>query len=470
MPSFALPSFGTPSRTPPGPARRRATALLRTLAVLAAALVLTAAAGAAAHPGRTSGGTPPLAPDVVHTGTGPTGYRVTFRYKDPDATRVQIKGEWYFADPYELAALSTDDGTALETPGTPPTRWRPGDIPLAYPNSPAANWPVTDMKRGPGGVWTYTTPLPSGVFTYSFYVDCADDTQATCTAASDPANPPWNEHDGKVLGTVERTSQVYVPADTRFGTVDAAWQGPSPTGRRGTLRHLTYPAPTSVTPPGENHLSVYTPAGYDPRRAKPYPTLYLFSGDATEMDWSTQGDAGHILDHLIATGQIPPMVVVMPNTAGFPASTGYASFDRNLTDTLIPYLESHYHVSTTAGDRAAAGLGYGASLTNSLLFDHTSAFGSYGVFSPGRRGNYTLPAASALTDAQVTALSAARVYVGGGWQDPSHDYHADEVSLLSGLGVAVTPGFVNGGHSWSAWRVNLKDFLTHTAFFPPVAG
>ncbi|MFD4562389.1 hypothetical protein ACFWP5_50205 [Streptomyces sp. NPDC058469] len=50
--------------------------------------------------------------------------------------------------------------------------------------------------------------LPSGVFTYSFYVDCADPAQTGCTARSDPANPPWNEHNGKAIGTVEATSQV----------------------------------------------------------------------------------------------------------------------------------------------------------------------------------------------------------------------------------------------------------------------
>jgi hypothetical protein len=95
-----------------------------------------------------------FSPQVTRTGTGPTGYQVTFRYRDPTATRVQIKGEWYFAAPYELSALSSPEGITIETPGTTPAHWRPGDIPIAYPNSPAANWPVLEMKRGAGGVWT----------------------------------------------------------------------------------------------------------------------------------------------------------------------------------------------------------------------------------------------------------------------------------------------------------------------------
>ena len=35
-----------------------------------------------------------VSPEVTHTGTGPTGYTVTFRYHAPTATRVQIRGEW----------------------------------------------------------------------------------------------------------------------------------------------------------------------------------------------------------------------------------------------------------------------------------------------------------------------------------------------------------------------------------------
>lgn len=50
---------------------------------------------AAAHGSTTR----PLSPQVTHTRTAPTGYQVTFRYRDPKATRVQIKGEWYFANP-----------------------------------------------------------------------------------------------------------------------------------------------------------------------------------------------------------------------------------------------------------------------------------------------------------------------------------------------------------------------------------
>ncbi|WP_433473839.1 hypothetical protein ACQPZP_34310 [Spirillospora sp. CA-142024] len=140
---------------------------------------------------------------------------------------------------------------------------------MAYPNSTAANWPVVDMTKH-GDVWTYTTPLPSGVFSYGFYVNCAGPKQVGCSEVVDPSNPPWNVKRTGVEGSVEPVSQVYVPSDPRFRTQDLSWQAPN--SRHGSLTDITYTAPTSQTPAGHNHLGVYTPPGYDPKRAQPYPT------------------------------------------------------------------------------------------------------------------------------------------------------------------------------------------------------
>lgn len=440
------------------------------VAVAAAAVCSASVAIAQATPDRlpASRGAA-LSPQIVHTGRAPTGYTVTFRFRDPSATRVQLKGEWYFGNPYELSELAgTSASDVVQTPGLLPTQWRPGDIPLPYPNSNAANWPVIDMtKDGHTGVWSFTTPLPSGVFSYGFYVNCADPAQTGCTEVADPSNPAWNVHGSKVDGSVEPVSQVYVPSDPRFQSQDLSWQAPS--DRRGALTDVTYPAPTSLTPAGENYLGVYTPPGYDPHRTQPYPTVYMFAPD-DEVAWTTQGDLANILDNLIDTGEIQPMVVVTPNVQGFPAATDSSTFDADLTNSIIPFVESHYNVATSAAQRAAGGLGYGASIVNSLLFDHTGEFGFYGAFAPGIKGPYTLPTAQTLTTDQVAALKRVSISIGGGLQDPSHWYHASEVALLTSAGVPVYPDFVNGGHNWYSWRLNARDFLTHVAFFPAPAG
>ena len=114
-------------------------------------------------------------------------------------------------------------------------------------SSTAANRPVTEMTKH-GDVWTFTTPLPSGIFSYGFYVNCASATGAGCTEVSDPANPPWNDVNGVSTGSVEPTSQVYVPSDPRFRTVNYAWQVPS--RDHGKLVDVSYPDPQSTSPAG----------------------------------------------------------------------------------------------------------------------------------------------------------------------------------------------------------------------------
>jgi len=65
------------------------------------------------------------------------------------------------------------DPTFVPFAGRLPSQWKPGDFPIANPNNgAAANWPVADMVKGADGVWTYTTPMPSGTYTYSYYRNC----------------------------------------------------------------------------------------------------------------------------------------------------------------------------------------------------------------------------------------------------------------------------------------------------------
>src|SRR5260221_9043349 len=211
-----------------------------------------------------------ISPEVVHTGTGPTGYTVTFRYYDgnPATTNVKIRGEWYLSD--------VADTTTTTSAGRLPGQYQPGDFPIAFPNRGAApNWPAIPMTQDPNTlVWSYTTPLPPGTWTYGFLLNCSDDTMnstAGCPTSgeiSDPANPPWN-----TTGSVEPDSQVYVPSDPPFGTADLSWQAPSPVP--GTLTDVSYPDPQSTSPAGSHPLAVYTPPGYNPKRRLPYPTLYL---------------------------------------------------------------------------------------------------------------------------------------------------------------------------------------------------
>jgi enterochelin esterase-like enzyme len=424
------------------PGKRALAAACMALGAGALALVAT---GPAAH----AAGHAKLGPTVTHTGKGPTGYTVTFRYYDPTATSVQIKGEWYFSDPAQTTGTSSQ--------GLLPSQWRPGDVPIASPNATAANWPVAEMTEDAAtGVWSFTTPLPSGTFNYGFFVNCASSAGTGCTEVSDPANPPWNDVNGVSTGSVEPTSQVYVPSDPRFGTVSYSWQAPSKP--QGKLVDVSYPDPQSTSPVGSHPLVVYTPPGYNQNRKSPYPTLYLsHGGGGNEVDWSTQGVAVSIIDNLIRTGRIQPMVVVMTNFNGLP--NGNAGYSTDVIDNVIPYVEAHYDVSASPNERAIAGLSAGGARVNDLLVNHTSEFGYYSVMSPG--GGFP----TTVTAAQAAAINSLHgLQIGGGLQDPIRANLTTEESELSAAGVRFTDDSVNGGHEWYVWRILLRDFLTQTAF------
>jgi enterochelin esterase-like enzyme len=444
-------------------AKRRQAAAVYGRVVCPVAVLLATLLGAVAGSGssQAQATTSGFSPVVQRTGKPPTGYTVTFRYRNPRAKSVYLEGEWYFSSPGHASPYSSQ--------GLLPTQWEPGDFPLGWPNiATTAGWPLSNMKKDPRtGVWSYTAPLPSGEFNYSFAVNCTDAEMASatgCPTISDPSNPPWNDRHGVSVGSVEPTSQVYVPSDPAFHTVNYWWQ--APTSPHGALRDVTYAAlsGTSSSSPGANYLAVYTPPGYEPHRSTPYPTLYLSAGYVSnEVDWSTRADAASILDHLIDKGQVEPMVVVMTNFAwaafGLAACSG-DGYDQNLISRVIPFVQSHYDVSAEPSQRAFAGLSCGGGLAVSLLLDDPNEFGYYGAFSP-YPGNL-----SALTPAQASSIKKVQVLVGGGKDDPIHFYAQEDVAALNKVGIKFFSDFINGGHDWYVWRILLHDFLARVAFRP----
>src|SRR4029079_7511563 len=96
---------------------------------------------------------------------------------------------------------------------------------------------------------------------------------------------------------------------------------------------------------------VYTPAAYDPRRAQPYPVLYLLHGLGDDAERWLTGDGGaiNIFDNLIAQKKAIPMVVVAP--LGYGTSTGPAGgrtaeniigYTKILLDHAMPIVHKGY--------------------------------------------------------------------------------------------------------------------------------
>ena len=98
---------------------------------------------------------------------------------------------------------------------------------------------------------------------------------------------------------------------------------------------------------------VYLPPCYDEEPERRYPVLYLFHGQSYNDDqWDRLG-VDETSDRLIAAGEIPPLIVVMPfeRYGGQPTDT---HFSQAITDILLPYIDQIYRTIPDRRHRAVA--------------------------------------------------------------------------------------------------------------------
>ena len=143
-------------------------------------------------------------------------------------------------------------------------------------------------------------------------------------------------------------------------------------------------------------MYVYTPPGYDNSTEK-YPVLYLLHGGGEDQKgWASQGKTDLILDNLIVENKAKPMIIVMMDgnigiqggIAGFNENS-LKSFENELKNGAMPYIENNFRVLNDAKNRALAGLSLGGLQTLHAGVRNTELFAYLGVFSSGWFANNT---------------------------------------------------------------------------------
>jgi len=218
--------------------------------------------------------------------------------------------------------------------------------------------PKADMENEADGFWTFTTqPMAPGLHYYMVVVDGAE--------VSDPGSTAYfgGSKWASAVEVPEAGATYYLPQGVPHGQVREAWYDSKVTG---TWRHAL----------------VYTPPSYDTHLKERYPVLYLqHGGGEDESGWTRQGKANFILDNLIAAGKAKPMIVVMAN--GYARRTGQpppdlagksfgspemrkameammSVFEDDVTQALIPFIDSTFRTIPDRDHRAMAGLSMGA--------------------------------------------------------------------------------------------------------------
>jgi enterochelin esterase family protein len=139
----------------------------------------------------------------------------------------------------------------------------------------------------------------------------------------------------------------------------------------------------------ERRVWIYTPAGYDPTRSEPYDLLVLLDGTA----FVRMSPLPTILDNLIATGAIPPLVAVMPcslsQSIRFRELLLHDPFNAFLAEELIPWAHRTVHVANDPDRVVICGASAGGLAATYAAVEHPELFGNVlslsgaFVFSPG---------------------------------------------------------------------------------------
>ncbi len=239
---------------------------------------------------------------------------------------------------------------------------------------------------------------------------------------------------------------------------------------------------------------VYLPDGYENGRLR-YPVLYLLHGaNADEKAWVDFGHIREKADALIASGKIPPAIIVMP---GCPSMWWVDGANDKAESAfwmdIVPAVGKRYRTIETRGGRLLAGL----------------SAGGYGAVRYGLRYPEKVAAVAALSPAVYAksppATSAARInppflhpdgkFNQKSWEEHNYPqliegYFAQPLRLpfylVSGdndsYGIAFETALlfkqlyerqpdlselrvVDGGHSWSVWEPAINDALAYVFKF-----
>jgi enterochelin esterase-like enzyme len=334
-----------------------------------------------------------------------------------------------------------------------------GSITFRYQNAAASAVTVsTDasmqpltMQKDSSGLWTVTTPsLGAEYYSYTFVVDGVPQI--------DPLNGDVNAN------IVNASSSVLVP-----GHPSAPWELTQiPHGN--LTRHVLTTYIARGLPMNQEPYTVYTPPNFDAKRKGGYPVLFLLHGWSDYGDaWITVGRAQYILDSLISTGSIVPMIVVMPQgygeysfvTSGHtvwddPAKiTGNITlFSKMLMQEIVPAVEREYPIAKGRENHAIAGLSMGGLESLTIGINQSSYFGYVGGFSSALKH---LDFSKQMMD-PGQARDLRLLWVACGTSDDLIAPNREFVTWARAKKLPITPIETEGKHTWLVWRDNLIHF------------
>ena len=226
--------------------------------------------------------------------------------------------------------------------------------------------------------------------------------------------------------------------------------------KHGTLRNQSV---FSVLTSSSYQLQIYLPPGYDSVSASAYPSVYFQDG----TDYTDLGDAINILDNLIDSNKIKPVIgiFVRPNNRNVEYAESkrnhYASFFEN---ELTHFIDSCYNTIKAPSGRLVLGDSFGGNISALIAYNRPDVFGNCGLqsaaFWPNKYEVYNLITNGVAKDVKIHS-------VWGSYESLSSNLK-DFDTILSKKGYQIKCAEYPEGHSWGLWKAHLDDMLIY--FFP----
>ena len=300
-----------------------------------------------------------------------------------------------------------------------------------------------DLVKNNDGVWEITTDsLSEGIHYYSLIIDGV--------AVADPASESFYG-----MGRMASGFEVPFKGDGYYEERNVP---------HGDIRIKRYYS--NVTNTWRNFY-MYTPPGYDENFSSKYPVLYIMHGGGEDQrGWAAQGKTDLILDNLIAAKKAVPMIVIMVDgnlpLNGF-GEESLKVFEKELKQSIIPFVEKNYRVKAEAQYRALAGLSMGGIQTLYVGMRNTDMFAYLGVFSSGwfaKQKELTDPQYEYWkNNADKINTNLKQLWISqGGKEDIAWQNCEIMRSKLDEMKIKYSYSEYPGGHSWPVWRNNLFNF------------
>jgi len=232
--------------------------------------------------------------------------------------------------------------------------------------------------------------------------------------------------------------------------------------------------------------AVYLPDGYETSNLK-YPVLYLLHGHGQDLyAWVNFGHIQPTTDELIAHGEIPPAIIVMPDAGMTWFVDRKEKMETAVIQDLVGDVQRTFRVIDDRKGRVIAGLSMGGYGALRFVLKYPEMFAAAGLLSPaiydpevpqgsGARRAGVFGAAEfdpavwkelnypTLWDAFLAKKIAVPMYINSG-DDDDFFIEAEATRLYSLLRKNGQPAelrIVDGAHKWPVWESTIGDAMRY---------